>query len=86
VTGVQSCALPIYFSDVFAAVHHVPLKAVQVKDIRIFLDRSSIEIFFNDGESVITELIFPTSAYTALSLQGIDSKVQIHQLKSIWGN
>jgi fructan beta-fructosidase len=74
------------FSDVFAAVHHVPLKAVQVKDIRIFLDRSSIEIFFNDGESVITELIFPTSAYIALSLQGIDSKVQIHQLKSIWGN
>ncbi|GAB2631742.1 glycoside hydrolase family 32 protein [Belliella aquatica] len=74
------------FSDVFAAVHNVPLKGVEVKDIRIFLDRSSIEIFFNDGKSVITELIFPTSAYTELSLQGMDSKVEIHLLKSIWGN
>ncbi|AFL86082.1 beta-fructosidase, levanase/invertase [Belliella baltica DSM 15883] len=74
------------FSDVFATVHNVPLKGVEVKDIRIFLDRSSIEIFFNDGESVITELIFPTSAYTELSLQGMDSKVEIHLLKSIWGN
>lgn len=74
------------FSAVFAAVHNVPLKGVEVKDIRIFLDRSSIEIFFNDGESVITELIFPTSAYKELSLQGMDSKVEIHLLKSIWGN
>lgn len=74
------------FSDVFAAVHNVPLKGVEVKDIRIFLDRSSIEIFFNDGESVITELIFPTSTYKELSLQGMDSKVEIHLLKSIWGN
>ncbi len=74
------------FSDVFAAVHTIPLKGVKVEDIRIFLDRSSIEIFLNDGESVITELIFPISAYTALSFQGMDSKLQIHQLKSIWGN
>ncbi|SNS51000.1 fructan beta-fructosidase [Belliella buryatensis] len=73
------------FSDQFPAVHRIPLLGIQVKDIRIFLDRSSIEIFINDGESVITELIFPTSAYTVLSLQGIDPKVQIHHLKSIWG-
>ncbi|SIT05848.1 glycoside hydrolase family 32 protein [Belliella pelovolcani] len=74
------------FSDQFPALHRIPLFGIDVKDIRVFLDRSSIEIFINDGESVITELIFPKSAYTALSLKGMDSKVKIHHLKSIWGN
>lgn len=75
----------IDFSAQFPAIHQIPLLGIQVGDIRIFLDRSSIEIFINDGESVITELIFPTAAYSSLQTEGIDQTVTIHQLKSIWG-
>ena len=35
-----------------------------IDKIEIFLDRSSIEIFVNDGELVMTELVFPRSLYT----------------------
>jgi fructan beta-fructosidase len=61
----------IDFSTEFPAVHKAPLNGIVVKSIRLFIDRSSIEIFINDGELVMTELVFPTSPYTKVSLEGI---------------
>jgi sucrose-6-phosphate hydrolase SacC (GH32 family) len=36
--------------------------------LRIFIDRCSIEVFGNDGELAMTNLVFPTAPYTELSL------------------
>lgn len=36
--------------------------------LRIFIDRSSIEVFGNDGKFVQTNLVFPTEPYSTLSL------------------
>lgn len=36
--------------------------------LRIFIDRSSIEVFGNDGKSVQTNLVFPNEPYSTLSL------------------
>lgn len=36
----------------------------------IFVDRSSIEVFANDGKSVMTNLVFPEAPFTTLSVSG----------------
>lgn len=71
------------FSEDFAKVHRNETD-IEIKNIRIYLDRSSMEFFINDGEIVITELIFPSSPYTILQTSGIDKEVLIYPLKSVW--
>jgi fructan beta-fructosidase len=72
------------FEARFAKVHSAPLNGLEVKSIKIYIDRSSVEIFVNDGEMVMTELVFPTESYSKLKLTGIEQSGSIHYLKSIW--
>lgn len=68
------------FHPDFAAAHSAPM-SWKAKDLRIFLDASSIEVFVNDGELVMTSLIFPTSPWKKLEvLNGLD-EVKIYPLK-----
>lgn len=39
-------------------------RTLKTADIRILIDKTSIEIFFNNGEKVITETFFPTQPFT----------------------
>jgi len=72
------------FEPRFAKIHTAPLNGLEVKSLRIFVDRSSMEIFVNDGEMVMTELVFPTESYTKLDLKGFESENTLHYLKSVW--
>jgi len=74
----------IGFNDDFKNPHMVPLNGISVNTVRIFLDRSSMEIFFNEGEITLTELIFPTSPFSNVKLEGFKQESTIHNLKSIW--
>ncbi|WP_194777402.1 glycoside hydrolase family 32 protein [Pararhodonellum marinum] len=74
----------IDFSPEFPADHHAPLNGIEVESVRIFIDRSSIEIFVNEGELVMTELVFPNSPFTKISLEGFGESNTLHYLKSIW--
>lgn len=74
----------VAFSDDFQKVHEITDVDLSIKHIQIFVDRSSIEFFFNNGQMVITELIFPNSPFTRLKTFGISKEVNIHQLHSIW--
>lgn len=77
----------IDFNDDFPKIHNnTPANGLNITKIKVFMDRSSMEFFFNDGELVITTLVFPKSAYTLLKTKGIKEDVSIHQLKSIWTN
>lgn len=50
----------VAFSPTFAAAHSAPLSpADQRLSLRIVLDRSSIEVFADDGRVVLTDLVFP---------------------------
>jgi fructan beta-fructosidase len=56
--------------------------------LRIFLDQSSLEIFINEGETVLTTLVFPTEPYHHVTLKST-SAVRLHSadvyvLESIW--
>jgi fructan beta-fructosidase len=58
------------FSPAFSGRQRAPLAPVQGRvALHIFADRSSIEVFGNDGEVVVTSLIFPDSAGADLDLE-----------------
>ena len=60
------------FNRDFAAAHSAPM-SWKAESIHIFLDASSIELFVNDGELVLTSLLFPTSPWKKVMLiQGLD--------------
>lgn len=51
----------VSFSPRFPSVEEAPLSPKNgVIKLRIFVDKSVVEVFANDGERVITDLIFPT--------------------------
>lgn len=76
------------FSEGFPAVSVTPTHEASGRiALRIFVDRSSMEVFGNDGEFVMTNLVFPRTPYTALSVsaEGGNAKVEnlrIYSLKS----
>jgi fructan beta-fructosidase len=68
------------FNRDFAAAHSAPM-SWKAKSLRIFLDASSIEVFVNDGELVLTSLLFPTSPWKKVTvIQGLD-EVEILDLQ-----
>jgi sucrose-6-phosphate hydrolase SacC (GH32 family) len=57
------------FSQDFPSVTVAPIRKSDNKiQLRLFLDRCSAELFYNNGEAVMTNLIFPTEPYTDLSI------------------
>ncbi len=49
------------FHDAFAARHDAPVQLVDgAVKVRLLVDRCSIELFVNDGEVVVSDLIFPS--------------------------
>lgn len=76
------------FSEGFPAVTVTPTHEASGRiALRMFVDRSSMEVFGNDGEFVMTNLVFPRTPYTALSVsaEGGNAKIEnlrIYSLKS----
>jgi fructan beta-fructosidase len=77
------------FNPVFSRLQSAPLRE-PANDIAIhaYVDRSSIELFINGGETTFTVINFPASPYTQISLKS-DGKTAIvggslYELKSIW--
>ncbi len=70
-------------------VHYAPAitKDAQNHTYTIFLDASSLEIFIDQGSTVFTEQIFPTTPYTALTFVSktkILTDLKVSKVKSIW--
>ncbi|MDE5875177.1 MAG: glycoside hydrolase family 32 protein, partial [Muribaculaceae bacterium] len=70
------------FSKDFPAVVWAPTfrKSTEQK-LRIFIDRSSIEIFDVEGNFVMTNLVFPNQPYSTLSVSSNGGKARIDSLK-----
>ncbi len=74
------------FSQDFPTVTVAPTFETNNKiSLRIFIDKSSIEVFGNDGQFVMTNLVFPTSPYSKLSIssQGGNAKIENLRIFSI---
>ncbi|MDE6558825.1 MAG: GH32 C-terminal domain-containing protein, partial [Muribaculaceae bacterium] len=71
------------FSDNFPCVTVAPARSNDNKvwNLRIFIDRSSVEAFSADGHFVMTNLVFPTSPYNTLTLSQPSAKGMLKSLK-----
>jgi levanase/fructan beta-fructosidase len=62
------------FSDAFPVETKAPTHGV-IRQLRIFVDRCSIEAFDSEGKMVMTNLVFPTEPYTQVKVKGGKAKV-----------
>lgn len=70
------------FSEGFPAVTVTPTHEASGRiALRIFVDRSSMEVFGNGGEFVMTNLVFPRTPYTTLSVSADGGNAKIENLK-----
>lgn len=73
----------IDFSPRFGSAHLADLDGVESQKIQIFVDASSIEVFINDGELVMTDLVFPNAPYNKIASVGT-SGIAVRSISSIW--
>lgn len=72
------------FHPAFAGKHIAPLKPRDGKiDLHIYVDASSIEVFANDGEVVLTERIFPDLKSVGVSVFSRGGRAKLANL-SAW--
>ncbi len=74
------------FNEEFGKIHEMEDLNLSIEKIQVFIDRSSIEIFLNEGQLVFTQLVFPNSPISNLKTYGINNKVSMHTLHSIWSD
>jgi sucrose-6-phosphate hydrolase SacC (GH32 family) len=78
------------FHPAFAGRHTAPARITDGElRLQIFVDRSTVEVFVNNGEAVISDRIFPTGDDVGLEVFAGDESAKIesltlHPLKSIW--
>ncbi|MBL9175586.1 MAG: GH32 C-terminal domain-containing protein, partial [Verrucomicrobiales bacterium] len=74
------------FSPAFAGVHRAPLRIVGGKlQLRVLVDVSSLEVFAQNGETVLTDLVLPESSGLQFSLQAEGPATAVHiRSISLW--
>lgn len=77
------------FQKDFAARHTAPRLTDNTKmNISLIIDVSSVELFADDGLSVMTEIFFPNKPYNQIHIQSPEDilikKIEYISLKSIW--
>ena len=68
----------ISFSEAFPIETTAPTHGA-LKQLRLFIDHSSIEAFAGDGKMAMTNLVFPNEPYNALKVKG--GKATIYEIK-----
>lgn len=77
------------FAKRFAERHTAPrLSNKNEMDLTLILDNASVELFADNGLSVMTEIFFPNEIYSKIQIQSPDhfkiKSLQLTRLKSIW--
>ena len=66
------------FSNDFAATTQAPTYG-KISQLRIFIDKSSIEVLDAEGKMAMTNLVFPTKPYNKVTVKG--GKYQVYHIK-----
>ncbi len=80
----------VAFEPSFAKeIHTAPAIQKNAKDVKfsIFMDASSIEFFVNDGETAMTDQIFPDIPFTAMTFTSKSQTIaplKVSKVKRIW--
>ncbi|PKA98885.1 fructan beta-fructosidase [Flavobacteriaceae bacterium MAR_2009_75] len=68
----------------------VPNLPDELYEVRVLLDQSSIEIFINKGQYVMTAQLFPNEAYNKLTIENLEDEAlnftnfKISKIESVW--
>jgi fructan beta-fructosidase len=71
------------FSDKFPATTTAPIIAKNKYQLRVLVDRSSIECFLDGGEVSMTNLVFPNEPYSTIEFFGGNGEPKIDNVKII---
>jgi fructan beta-fructosidase len=78
----------ISFEQGFAAKHVAPrLAAGDKTDLTLLLDNASVELFADNGVTVMTDIFFPNEPYTKIQIQSdglLVKELKYVPLKTIW--
>lgn len=79
----------ISFSDVFASIDKANISCEKGIKLQILIDESSIEIFVNNGELVMTDIFFPSEKFDKINIVSSSNNISVkeakfYKLKSIW--
>ncbi len=88
----RSNAGKMNFSNNYSGLHYIPYSISDDQTTtkwRIFFDRSSLELFVDDGAIAATEIFFPTEDFDTINLFAFDGKAvlkegKIYELKDAW--
>ncbi len=77
------------FHETFAQRHEAPRLSREGKlPVRVMVDKSSIEVFFDFGEVVLTDMFFANAPYNRMTFRApydaVLAEGMIYELKSIW--
>lgn len=80
----------VSFNSNFPKIVNAPISPSTNLRLHIFVDRACIEVFVNDGEKVMSSLMFPNTESTGIETFSTNGNVNIkafkaHRLASIWG-
>jgi levanase/fructan beta-fructosidase len=67
----------VVFSEAFPCVTTAPVRG-EIKQLRIFLDKCSVEAFDTQGRMAMTNLVFPSEPYNTLKVTG--GKATIYEI------
>ena len=70
----------VSFSDAFPVATSSPTYG-KIRQMRIFVDRCSIEAFDSEGKMVMTNLVFPTEPYDKIIVKG-KAKAKIYKIST----
>ena len=72
------------FAESFASVESAPVRLVEGQlTLRVLVDASSMEVFINEGERVISDLFFPDGPITGLKVTTTGGNATIQNL-TVW--
>lgn len=80
----RSSSGEVAFNASFSSKHSFDISDIELKNVSLYVDKASFEIFLNDGEKVMTEIVFPTEPYNKIILDTKNVQASLTPLESIW--
>jgi fructan beta-fructosidase len=79
----------VSFEKGFAVTHTAPKLSVKENfDLTLIIDDASVELFADDGLSVMTEIFFPNELFSNINIQSANGftirSLKYNAMKSIW--
>ena len=71
----------VAFSDKFANTIAKKRNTSSSLLVNVLVDKTSIEVFYNDGETVMTEIFFPNQPFETFSIMSSDDDLMIKNIK-----